>query len=96
MKTSQESKGRLGAVLEAVDAAILTINSQGLIVDCNAATSRMFGYSRGQLLDQNVSILMPQPFKREHDQYIANHVNTGVNRIIGTCLLYTSPSPRDS
>lgn len=84
MKDITSNTSRLDAVLEAVDAAIITINQRGIIVDSNDATSRMFGFSREQLVDNNVKMLMPDPYQREHDDYLQNHVTTGVNRIIGT------------
>ncbi len=83
MKTVSPNTSRLDAVLEAVDAAIITINQQGIIVDSNDATSRLFGYSRNQLINNNVKMLMPEPYQREHDGYLHNHVSTGVNKIIG-------------
>lgn len=84
MKTVSPNTSRLDAVLEAVDAAIITINQQGIIVDSNDATSRLFGYTRDELIDSNVKMLMPEPYQREHDGYLHNHVSTGVKKIIGT------------
>jgi len=78
------NQSRLEAILEAVDAAIITINSGGIIVDCNSATSRMFGYPANELMGSNVKILMPEPYKAEHDGYIKSHIDTGVKRIIGS------------
>jgi len=84
MKSENSNKSRLDAVLEAVDAAIVTIDQNGIIVDFNDATSRLFGYSRNEMLDSNVKMLMPEPYQREHDDYLKNHLSTGVNRIIGS------------
>jgi PAS domain S-box-containing protein len=76
-------RSQLDAVMEAIDAAIVTIDSDGIIVDTNEATCRMFGHGRAQLLGNNVKMLMPEPYQSDHDQFVANHLRTGVNRIIG-------------
>jgi len=49
----------------------------------NAACNRLFGYTDEQLTGQNVSMLMPQPFRIEHDGYLENHMSTGHSSIIG-------------
>jgi len=64
--------------------AIILIDSCGLIRDLNRATEDIFGYSRDELLGQNVSVLMPAPYREEHDRYIADYLATGKARVIGT------------
>lgn len=71
------------AILEAAVDAIICIDDHGIIESINPATERIFGYSESELLGQNVSMLMPNPYAAEHDQYIANYVETGVKKIIG-------------
>lgn len=63
--------------------AIILINTSGNICDANPAAERMFGYSRQELLDQNVSVLMSSPYSQEHDRYMANYLETGDAQIIG-------------
>jgi len=75
--------GKLESLLDAVDAAVLTIDSLGIIQESNSATTRLFGYASDQLLGQNVKMLMPSPYKNEHDGYLKHHRDTGENRIIG-------------
>jgi two-component system sensor kinase FixL len=43
----------------------------------------MFGYQNEQLIGQNISILMPEPFRSEHDQYLRSYRDTGKAAIIG-------------
>jgi PAS domain S-box-containing protein len=74
---------KLRGILESAVTAIITIGDRGLIEDINPATERLFRYSAAELIGQNVKILMPEPYRGEHDGYIANYVATGVKKIIG-------------
>jgi PAS domain S-box-containing protein len=77
------SEARLRAVLETAVDAVITIDERGRIQSVNPATLRMFGYSVSELIGQNVSILMPSPYREEHDGYLARYMRTGEKRIIG-------------
>jgi PAS domain S-box-containing protein len=74
---------KLRGILESAVTAIITINERGLIESINPATERVFGYNASELVGQNVKVLMPEPYRGEHDGYIASYVGTGVRKIIG-------------
>jgi len=74
---------KLRGILESAVTAIITIDERGLIENINPATQRLFGYRASELVGQNVKMLMPEPYRAEHDGYIANYVSTGVRKIIG-------------
>jgi PAS domain S-box-containing protein len=80
-KAAEASK--LEAILTSAVAAIITIDTRGIIDSVNPATERIFGYEARELIGQNVRILMPEPFHSEHDVYIANYLTTGRRKIIG-------------
>jgi two-component system sensor kinase FixL len=71
------------ALLDAAVDAIIVIDHTGRIETFNAAAEDIFAYSASEILGRNVSVLMPQPFQREHDSYIHNYINTGDAKIIG-------------
>jgi two-component system, LuxR family, sensor kinase FixL len=71
------------AVLDAAIDAIVIIDSRGSIELVNHAGERVFGYSEAELLGKNVSILMPQPYRAEHDGYLNRYHATGKASIIG-------------
>lgn len=73
----------LQAILESAVAAILAIDDRGRIKTVNPATERMFGYTSGEMLGRNVSMLMPEPYRTQHDQYMERYLLTGEKRIIG-------------
>jgi PAS domain S-box-containing protein len=74
---------KLRGILESAVTAIITIDHRGLIETVNPATERLFGYGAAELIGQNVKVLMPEPYRAEHDGYIANYAGTGVKKIIG-------------
>jgi PAS domain S-box-containing protein len=80
-KAAEASK--LEAILNSAVAAIVTIDTKGIIDSVNPATERIFGYAVNELTGQNVRILMPEPFRSEHDAYISSYLSTGKRKIIG-------------
>ena len=78
-----ESGVRLRAILDAAVDSIVTIEESGAIESINAATERLFGYPREELIGRNVSVLMPSPYREEHDRHIGRYLRTGEARIIG-------------
>jgi PAS domain S-box-containing protein len=73
----------LRALLQAAVDAIISIDERGVIQLVNAAGERLFGYSAQELIGKNVSLLMPSPYREEHDGYLARYLATGEKRTIG-------------
>lgn len=67
---------------EAVD-AILVIDEEGRVQMANPATERLFGYPLEGLLGTKVNVLMPEPHRTFHDDYLRHFRETGERRIIG-------------
>ncbi len=79
----QAGKEKLKAVIDAAVDVIITINQRGVIVSINQAVLQTFGYSPEELLGKNISVLMPTPFKSEHDGYLERYLKDGAKRVIG-------------
>lgn len=75
---------RIRAVTDNVFDAIITADEKGVIESVNPAVERMFGYAPAELLGKNVSMLMPEPYSKEHDRYIRRYMQTGKGRIINS------------
>jgi PAS domain-containing protein len=69
---------RWQAILNTAQDAIICISESGEITLFNACAERMFGYAADEVLGQNVRLLMPPPYRDEHDGYIRSYRTTGV------------------
>ena len=79
----QESNARLQEVLNVAVDGIVIIDAAGTIQSVNPAVQQLFGYRPEELRGQNVKILMPAPWRDEHDGYLARYLETGEAHIIG-------------
>lgn len=77
------SSDQLRAVFDVLAEGIISINALGQIISVNPAAQKLFGYHKSELLNSNVSKLMPPPFCDEHDQYLTSYQETGKPKIIG-------------
>lgn len=71
-------------ILDNVHEGILTIDQLGTVRRFNLAAERIFGYSPGEVLGRNVNVLMPEPYKTQHDGYLHNYLSTHHPKVIGT------------
>ncbi len=78
-----QSRAELQAIVDTAVDGIITISDRGIIEVFNPAAERLFGYSARQAIGKPVAMLMPQPFKSEHDGYIDRYKKTGHAQIIG-------------
>ena len=62
---------------------MIVIDERGIIQSFSAAAERLFGYTAAEMLGKNVKMLMPSPYREEHDGYIERYLRTGERRIIG-------------
>ena len=69
--------------MEAAVDAVIVIDHHGRMLAINDSTRRIFGYRTDELLGENVSMLMPEPDRGSHDEYMARYLSTGVPKIIG-------------
>ncbi len=75
--------GLLAAILSTAVDGIIAMDPRGVVLLYNRACERLFGYRAGEVVGQNVRMLMPQPYRDEHDGYLDNYNRTGERRIIG-------------
>ena len=69
-------------VANAVD-GIVTIDESGTVHSMNPAAEKIFGFSAGEIIGNNVNMLMPEPYRSAHNDYIAQYLATGKGQVIG-------------
>lgn len=79
----ERSQSYLQAVLDHVLDGIIGITEDRIVETFNAAAVRIFGYRAEEVIGQNVRMLMPEPYRSQHDTYVTNYLRTGNAKIIG-------------
>ncbi len=79
----REREIHLRSILDTVPDATVVIDETGTITLFSAAAVRQFGYMEAEAVGRNVNLLMPDPYRRQHDEYIRRYLSTGEKRIIG-------------
>ena len=82
-KAFEDTEARLRGIVDTAVDAIVTIDEHGRIDSFNRSAERLFGYSAEETIGQNISLLMPSPYRELHDSYIAAYLATGSKKIIG-------------
>ena len=62
---------------------MIVIDERGIIQSFSAAAERLFGYPPSEVIGQNIKMLMPSPYREDHDGYLERYLRTGERRIIG-------------
>ncbi|KAF0098281.1 MAG: two-component system LuxR family sensor kinase FixL [Rhodospirillaceae bacterium] len=79
----EAAEARLRSILQTVPDAMVIIDEQGRIESLSTTAERLFGYEADEACGRNVSLLMPSPYREQHDAYIGRYLETGERRIIG-------------
>lgn len=76
-------EAHLQSILDTVHDAMIVIDERGAIQSFSAAAERQFGWTAAEAIGRNVSMLMPNPYRDEHDGYLSRYLDTGERKVIG-------------
>lgn len=76
-------EAHLTSILETVPDAMIVIDEHAKMQSFSAAAEKLFGYKASEVIGRNVSALMPEPYRTQHDSYMLRYLTTGERRIIG-------------
>jgi two-component system, LuxR family, sensor kinase FixL len=80
---SAAREAHLESILATVPDAMIVIDERGIIQLFSSAAERLFGYAASEALGKNIMMMMPSPYRENHDGYLERYLRTGDRRIIG-------------
>lgn len=86
----QNSENRVQAVLDNVEEGIITLTDVGTIELFNPGAERMFGYRSHEMMGKSMSMLLTEPYRSEHDEYLGRYLQTGQDSMIGVAREVTA------
>ncbi len=76
-------EAHLASILNTVPDAMIVIDEDGIVQSFSSAAERLFGYTAAEVIGKNIKMLMPSPYRENHDEYLRRYMRTGERRIIG-------------
>lgn len=76
------SESKLNSIFASVPEAIVVADARGRIVQCNVATTDIFGFTQAELIGQNVNVFMQGNQRAAHDGYMTTYHATGNKSLI--------------
>lgn len=83
MNTTKVGAIPIDVIMDTVLDGFIIIDDRGIIKSFNSAATKMFLYEPEEVIGRNVKMLMPSPYKDEHDQYLDNYAKTQERKVIG-------------
>lgn len=82
-RQAEDRAANLHGIVTTAHDGILSIDERGIVTSFNPAASGIFGYDAGDVIGENVSMLMSGADHNDHDAYVRNYLETGQKKIIG-------------
>lgn len=74
---------RQSAVMAASLDPMITIDSHGIVQSASDSIRKVFDWDPGEVIGQNINMLMPEPYRSQHDGFLERYRKTGDSRILG-------------
>jgi len=82
----EESELRFQSVVESIPESVIIINREGKIVSVNEFTEKLFGFTKQELFDQTLDLIMPERYRLLHHEGIQRYLKTKVPKVIGKTI----------
>ncbi len=85
-KTNSLIMESLNALFEYTTEGIIIANQSGTIIRANPSSEKLFGYDKGELLNQKIEILVPNKFSQTHQKHRDGYNKNPHSRSMGKGL----------
>lgn len=82
-QSERHTLAKLQAILDNTVDGLITIDERGTVEGYNKSCEDIFGYRADEVIGRNIHMLMPEPYRSNHDDYLKNYQKTGQKKIIG-------------
>ena len=79
----RKSNERINSIINTMVDGLISIDERGMMETFNPAAERIFGYAAAEVTGKNVNMLMPEPYRSQHDAYLSRYLATGEPHILG-------------
>ena len=79
----RENQLLLNLLVDKAEDGLISIDENGIVQSFNEGAEKLFGFTSREITGQNVSQLMPDPYSKEHNNYIEKYMDTGHSSFIG-------------
>ncbi len=67
----------LRTIIDSTNDAMISIDATGAICLFNPAAETMFGWKKREMLGKTLDVLMPDPLRTQHEEFVQNYFATG-------------------
>jgi PAS domain S-box-containing protein len=83
LAATQVSEARSKSLMASSLDPLITINARGIVQTASDSVETVLGWKPNELIGENVNVLMPEPYRSEHDGYLENYRRTGLSKLLG-------------
>ncbi|PCJ63391.1 MAG: hypothetical protein COA79_00870 [Planctomycetota bacterium] len=71
------------SIIETAFDSVSIFNTDGIVQSVNNSFIKLFGYESNEIIGKNINLIMPSPFREEHNTYLNSYLVTGIKNMIG-------------
>ncbi|MGC1203705.1 MAG: PAS domain S-box protein [Flavobacteriaceae bacterium] len=79
----QQDQEIFNILLETVSEGVIIVDNHQRIMEVNTSTETIFGYSKNEILDKELNLLIPSNYHRDHSVYFEKFIQKGKRRKMG-------------
>jgi len=83
-----EAQELSGQVLQCAADPIIVIDARGTVLSASASVHSVFQWTVDELVGENISVLMPEPHRSRHNEYLRTHLSTGKSEALGRVIQF--------